>query len=204
MSFDFDPRVSPYGGRDVANPSFSVPAMERITAEFHRVAAGFDISPEVMATARADAHMHECSRRLSLSMACYIAGEKASQAEAVCIFQAPATAWEHLKLQYAPHWFLKRWPVKYSTEERAVTFIQQAVYPSIKQRLPQAGYVTFFVEAKGADRWQQEQKHYTCPQCSGTGILDRAPIMACGNHHGRHCPFLESKAPEEVTGFWRA
>jgi hypothetical protein len=44
--------------------------------------------------------------------------------------KVPKTAWEHVKQEYAPEWFLKRWPVKYTEITHEVRQIWTGVDPS--------------------------------------------------------------------------
>jgi hypothetical protein len=44
----------------------------------------------------------------------------------------PANAWEHVKQDYAPKWFLARWPVKMRTEKFRVSVHHHFVCPHAK------------------------------------------------------------------------
>ena len=47
-------------------------------------------------------------------------------------YKVPISAWEFLKQDYAPKWFLKKWPVKY----KVTTIDIKTIYPMIKTTLP--------------------------------------------------------------------
>ena len=52
--------------------------------------------------------------------------------------ETPANVWEHLKQDYAPKWFKRRWPVKTVEKSDKVTFTQKAIYPQLVKHFPHA------------------------------------------------------------------
>lgn len=63
-------------------------------------------------------------------------GEQLARATAEEHLEFPVTWWQHLKHDYAPDWFLARWPVKTKTWSLTVTANKWRIYPYIEKPLP--------------------------------------------------------------------
>lgn len=61
------------------------------------------------------------SDSLFTSITLFVAAEKLKEVS----IKTPKTSWEHLKQDYAPKWFLKRFPVKHTTHK----YSAKVLYP---------------------------------------------------------------------------
>ena len=78
--------------------------------------------------------------QLAVSLEMELYGEKSGTGEFEESMDFPRTWWQHLKKDFAPHWFLARWPVKTNTWKLQVKADRWRVYPNIEKPLPVSGW----------------------------------------------------------------
>lgn len=82
----------------------------------------------------------ECDRRLIRQVRLAVFGKSHPTKEVV---KFPADWWQSVKERFAPKWFLKRHPVRYTT----VTASLEELYPCLKQAIPdEVAYLQFAVK----------------------------------------------------------
>jgi hypothetical protein len=61
----------------------------------------------------------------------FLTNVKREDTASTTLFKYPATPWEFYKEKYAPMWFLKRWPVRYESEEVVTSSVKNFMCPHL-------------------------------------------------------------------------
>ncbi len=72
-----------------------------------------------------------------------VMAEQLSERSKTVTFKYPLDWFQQLKLHHAPHWYSKKWPVKYEKKSYTLTFKEVALYPMLPSIKPDCGEVYF-------------------------------------------------------------
>ena len=67
-------------------------------------------------------------------------------------FDFPATPWDFWKQEYAPKWFLDRWPVKYNTQVVTKNIHQHYVCPHINANVDRFQHLEWMYKNSGQEK----------------------------------------------------
>ena len=65
-----------------------------------------------------------------------IYAERVDERSKTIVFSSPKTWWDMFKIEYFPAALLRKYPPKYDTQEKTVTFVARAVFPRLSLILP--------------------------------------------------------------------
>lgn len=96
------------------------------------------VGEDVLGNIKLDTYADMVSGQIVHSFRTYILSEKTKEEGVTNRFRYPKNSWEHFKYEFAPKWFLSRWPVRWNYEKKTTLVKHFVCLPKFGQFLDPA------------------------------------------------------------------
>lgn len=113
------------------------------------------VGSTMVTSARYDVTPDMFTDMLCHRLTAFVLSERVVRETHTLTIDVPATWFQHLKAARMRDWILRRWPVRYTTVKREVTFDKRLNYPAASIALPALGAPVVYetIENRGSTSW---------------------------------------------------